>query len=288
MSQPQGILAHDPELSKSLLGAFLDLLRWSSLVVAFLVAWQPWAQKSAPHDILMASSTAALFAATFVYGRLVKAGHILLVSWLLLGGGIATLLSQLLHRGPTAPETFILLSITPLAALLLGLRTGVAVGVAQMGAIVFFWILHPGDFLPPAPPETFALMLSVVSLTVVCYLEIPARGLFSAIRLSLKEQEELDEAIQILEEETKRLTAEIGHRTRGLTEANRSQARLAASLSHDLRAPLRSITGFAETLSEQDRTEGVQHQLQGILADVASLQSGLERSMASLRRENGV
>jgi signal transduction histidine kinase len=170
------------------------------------------------------------------------------------------------------------------------LRVGIGYAFLQLGTLAAAYFLCPiarSAVHIESPLESVAMASMMASMLVALYLEIPTQGLFSAIRISMNEQEELDQTIAGLESETQHLARSVDERTEGLREANQSLARLSASLSHDLRAPLRSISEFAKTLSEQDLPESVAPQLQGIGTDVESLQLILEKTMRSLRRETG-
>ena len=290
MSEPNGILTHDPKLAANLLGSFVRILQWTMGLIVVMVL-VPTSDPSLPGiAVLSLGSPLLLLAATFLFRRLLKSGHTRLVSWLLLCCPYLAMLSGIWKHGPNAPETFLLLGSIPFAALLLGLRVGIGYALLQLGTLAAAFFLHPTakSVLPlESSLESVAMVSMMVSMLVALYLEIPTQGLFSAIRISMNEQEELDEAIAGLESETRNLVHSVEVRTEGLREANQSLARLSASLSHDLRAPLRSISEFAKTLSEQELPESVAPQLQGIGTDVESLQLILEKTMQSLRRETG-
>lgn len=290
MSEPQGILTHAPDLAAKLLGSFVHILRWTMvLIVAMLLlpSTVPSAQELSP---LSFAAPLVLFAATFPFRRLLDAGRTRLVSWLLLACPFLALLAGIGRQGPLAPESFLILGSIPFAALLLGLRVGIGYALLQLATLALAYFLCPDTSSRnplDAPLESVAMVSMMVPMLVALYLEIPSQGLFSAVRISMNEQEELDQAIQGLEAETRSLAHAVDSRTEGLREANQSLARLAASLSHDLRGPLRSISGFAGSLSEQEVPESFAPQLQGIKTDVESLQLILEKTMRSLRRETG-
>lgn len=290
MSEPHGILTHDPDLAASLLGSFVRVLRWTMAVIVAMILLPSAGPSIQEIPALSLASPILLFAATFLFHRLLKAGRTKLVSWLLLACPYLALLAGIWRQGPTAPESFLVLGSIPFAALLLGLRAGIGYAVVQLGTLAAAGLLVPasrsGQPLD-SPLESVAMVSMMVSMLVALYLEIPTQGLFSAIRICLNEQEELDQTIARLEAETRNLARSVETRTEGLREANLSLARLSASLSHDLRAPLRSISGFARSLADQDLPEAVAPQLQGIGADVDSLQLILEQTMRNLRRETG-
>lgn len=290
MSEPQGILTHAPELAAKLLGSFVRILRWSMLLIVALLLLLSVVSSGHALSPLDLAAPLVLFAATFPFRRLLDAGRTRAVSWLLLACSFLALLAGIARQGPLAPESFLILGSIPLAALLLGLRVGIGYALLQFATLSLAFFLCPeAHFHNPldARLESMAMVSMLVPMLVALYLEIPSQGLFSAVRISMNEQEELDQAIVGLEAETRNLAQAVDSRTEGLREANQSLARLAASLSHDLRGPLRSISGFAGSLSEQEVPESFAPQLQGIKADAESLQLILEKTMRSLRRETG-
>jgi len=71
--------------------------------------------------------------------------------------------------------------------------------------------------------------------------------LFSAVVRDVTEQKRAEAAIKRLNQE---LEQRVIERTAQLTEANKELESFCYSVSHDLRAPLRGITGFSEALKE--------------------------------------
>lgn len=290
MSEARGILTHDSQLATGLLGSFVRAIRWAMAIV--IVGWFLKPSSWSPGDSATPSlaTPSLIFAATFGFDRLLRTGRTRTVSWLLLLCPYLAALVGILRMGPFAPESLLVLGSIPFAALLLGLRVGIGFAFFQLSTLVLASLLfHPdrSGAPPDAPLEMLAVISILGSLLVAFYQEIPSQGLFSAVRISIREQDELDDTIARLESETQELSQLVKTRTEGLLEGNRNLARLSASLSHDLRAPLRSITEFAKRLAEHDLPIPVANQLQGIGTDVNSLQLILEKTMLSLRRETG-
>ena len=122
---------------------------------------------------------------------------------------------------------------------------------------------------------------------VMVYQRLPAGALEAATERSSQELRELDGVIAQLEAENAQLSALVEERTLGLEAANQSLTRFSASLSHDLRAPLRSIAGFTKVLAESKIPDAARNQIAGLMADTESLQLLLEKTMINLRRETG-
>jgi len=285
MPERQGILGNDRNIAKRLLESFLRILLWlQGFSIAFLVA------TSSPIDPYRLFSVVAPFVCVLVVRMLLRRDRVEQAIHLLMAGFYLAILPSIYRNGATVGATLSVPAIVPLAALLLGLRWGIWYGVLNLGTIGGMYLVM--DVLagqcshPVFPVVNWAFTEILVVLAVVFYQAIPVMGLVTALRTANSEHRELDEAIEQLEKRNKELVAEVEVRTQGLREANDSLTRMAATLSHDLRIPLRSISGFAKVLAEDSVPESVQTQLSGIQSDVASLQLVLEKTMSNLRRES--
>jgi len=231
----------------------------------------------------------APFVSVLAVRKLLNRGQLALAIKILLAVFYLAMVPNIYRNGAMVGSTLIVPATVPLAAVLLGLRWGIWYGVVNLGTIGAFCAAeHLGWLVPHLdyPLVNWAFTEILVVVAVVLYQAIPIMGLVSALRSANMEDRELAEVIERLEEQNRKLVAQVAERTQGLREANDGLTRMAATLSHDLRIPLRSIDSFAKLLAEEGMPESVQSQLTGIQTDVASLQLVLEKTMANLRRES--
>lgn len=282
-----GIIGHDPHLARSILGSFNRYLRWIALAYLSAIVAIHLAQGGLGPERL--SGPVLVLAATFLFQNLLSRGRVLATSILMLVVVYLAMLPRLSAQGVASSASFLVLVSIPLSALLFGVKVGIVYAILDFATLAaFLWMESSGRMVVDgsADPFSWALIGIVAALVVVVYQSIAVDGQSSALKLADTEREELERIIARSEQENRELEELVKRRTEGLSEANESTTRLSASLSHDLRAPLRSIVGFAKTLSEEDVPDSVRIQLQGIVSDAKSLDLVLEKTMLNLQREN--
>lgn len=281
-----GIIGHDPQLARSILGSFNRCLRWITL--AYLVAVVAIHSVPGPLEPVRLAGPLLVLATSFLFQNLLPRGRIHAASILMLVVVYLAMLPRLLSQGVASSASFLVLASIPLSALLFGMKVGIGYAILDFATLAVFLLLEPSGRVAvdtAADPFSWAAIAIVVAVVVLVYQSIAIDGQSSALDLADREREELERIIARAEQENRELEAEVKSRTEGLSEANEATTRLSASLSHDLRAPLRSIVGFAKALSEEDVPDSVKIQLQGIVSDAKSLDLVLERTMQNLQRE---
>lgn len=136
----------------------------------------------------------------------------------------------------------------------------------------------PGGTVPVGHPYAFGIWGSGLLLTVlVCW------TLGHGRRTRRRIEQVVVERTQQLAEANASLERRVAERTRELADANREMEAFNYSVSHDLRAPLRAIDGFAGMLAEDhgERLDADAHRLLGIIrsscADLGRLIDALLR-----------
>jgi PAS domain S-box-containing protein len=106
-----------------------------------------------------------------------------------------------------------------------------------------------------------------------------------ALRESVTEREKAEDAIRLLNEQ---LEARVQERTRQLEQANRELEAFSYSISHDLRAPVRAISGFAQIIEEDygQRLDGEVARLFQIISSSARRMGELIDDLLAFSRLN--
>ena len=156
-----------------------------------------------------------------------------------------------------------------------------------------------------APASNLTLLerpFSMLALTTTLRCALRTRRRQYLVRDLFEEQKEAAEAIRASQQEVLELNAEleqrVAHRTAELRAVNSELEAFCYSVSHDLRAPLRAIDGFALTVLEHangsldatareylDRTRSAAQRLQHLIDDLLGL-SRLSRAQMVIDRVN--
>lgn len=279
-----GILGNDPEIARPLLGSLVRFARWASIVylAGSWFEYPAWGVSS-----LVGGGTA--FLGSFAIQTLVDKNRLRVACWAILAIIYLAILPGLLDRGTTSSVGLLVLSSIPLSALLLGMNPGIAYALLHAATYGIVAFCQARGILHPSGTTNFAswiIFILISAWSIVAYQAIPIRGVLSALQLANRERSELDSSIADLRKGNEELETTVEKNTEGLRRANENATRLAAYLSHDLHAPLRTIRGFSKILAEEDIPDSVKVQVQGILSDVESMELVLEKTMQNLRRES--
>jgi PAS domain S-box-containing protein len=183
--------------------------------------------------------------------------------------------------------------INPAAAAMLGLSNADSVGQSWYAVCTFL------DEATRAPITTLEALISDQSYLLVRRgdgHEIPVEshtapiqddadhtiGMILVLR-DITERHRIDEAIRNLNAE---LEARVEQRTAELAESNRELEAFSYSVSHDLRAPLRAITGFAQMFIEESAGQlapAVQHYVDVIVQEAEQMGVLIDRMLAFSR-----
>ncbi len=113
-----------------------------------------------------------------------------------------------------------------------------------------YWVKNYGRVALTGQPARFENFLQALNKYFEVFSFSPAAGQFAALFVDITERKRAEEDIKSLNSE---LEQRVRDRTVELEDANRELEAFSYSVSHDLRAPLRAIDGFTNTLLQRYR-----------------------------------
>ena len=211
-------------------------------------------------------------------GRGLRYGLVVLAVALTLG--FRLLLQPIL--GESAPLLMFVLPVL-VSAWYGGRGPGLAATVAS--ALVGWYFFLPGHYSFSGLGPADAIQLAIFSVIGATVSSLHGRLRFARSRAAgrLVELEASEERFRLLNET---LEQRVDQRTAELESANRALEAFAYSVSHDLRAPLRGIQGFAQALLEDygDRLDATGHDYSRRIAAAANRMDQLIQDILSYSR----
>jgi PAS domain S-box-containing protein len=153
-------------------------------------------------------------------------------------------------------QDFIYIDVNPAFQMLTGLQNIVGQRVSQV--IPGIQESNPelfeiyGRVSLTGQPERFETYLPALNIWFSISVFCPAKEYFVAVFDNITERKHFEESLQKLNAE---LEGHVAQRTSQLEAANKELEAFSYSVSHDLRAPLRSIDGFSQILMEDHASE---------------------------------
>jgi signal transduction histidine kinase len=249
------------------------------LVGVALLAWRPWHPRPRPIVLAVAGSLIGAIAVTATFGYVTgtptayRWGHLAGMAFVTAGAMLIlalALLSAAWRDASTGREG--LPKWLPLPAGVLALCLAAIVWLAVVGA----GRITVGTSVGAATALGF-LMAGLVALVV-----------WLAQHADLRRRVAVTEAARLAEAETEiqALNATLEQQVRHLEVANKSLGAFSYSIAHDLRTPLRAMSGFAEILSEEysDRLDEAGRGYAGRIQAASTHMSGLIDDLLDMSR----
>ena len=160
----------------------------------------------------------------------------------------STAIRQLIHPllGRDAPMLVYVLGVS-IAAVQGGMRAGILATLASIPIGTLLFIAPRGTLIPTRDEDIVRLIVFALEGLLISY----ATG---QLRSRLDENRQLAEQVrrqnQELEEQVDRRTADLHSQAAELQASNEALETFAHTISHDIRAPLRSLRSFSEIIQE--------------------------------------
>lgn len=164
-------------------------------------------------------------------------------------------LHKIIQNDQGEPIDYQFLAVNPAYELLTGLRADEIVGktaLAVLPGLESKWVEIYGKVALTGQSIRFEEFTSALNKYYDISAFSPEKGYFAVVFSDISERKIFEQEIQKLNLE---LEDRVKQRTAQLELANQELEAFSYSISHDLRAPLRSINGFAQIILEEHNTE---------------------------------
>ncbi|HKJ26643.1 MAG TPA: ATP-binding protein [Anaerolineales bacterium] len=147
--------------------------------------------------------------------------------------------------------------IITFTAFLFGKKSIPYITAANLAGVVFIVYLERINLIDPPNKSSNARVMIIITLILIAagLLYLIMSNWETAISLARESEKHAREALNEVNQIKEELEVRVQERTTELTELNNELKTFAYSVSHDLKAPLRAITGFGEILSNEHGDE---------------------------------